>query len=243
MCIRDRDYINAALDRYKFKNLEDMYASVGFGAISQVKIISRMLEEYRKSHKEENIEQKIEELTSKRKTVKPSSTGVVVKGIDNCLVKLSKCCNPVPGDNIIGYITKGRGVSVHRTDCVNVKDLLKEEDRIIDVYWYTEKAASYNVDITVYANDSNVNIVSADNYESREFNQWKRAKYNFSFNVSTEKKTIKALCSAVLTATGTAIGSCGGEGAAIAGSAIGAGISSYASDCICLLYTSPSPRD
>ena len=133
-----QDYINAALDRYKFKNLEDMYASVGFGAISQVKIISRMLEEYRKSHKEENIEQKIEELTSKRKTVKPSSTGVVVKGIDNCLVKLSKCCNPVPGDNIIGYITKGRGVSVHRTDCVNVKDLLKEEDRIIDVYWYTE---------------------------------------------------------------------------------------------------------
>lgn len=86
--------------------------------------------------------------------------------------------------------------------------------------------------VTVYANDSNVNIVSADNYESREFNQWKRAKYNFSFNVSTEKKTIKALCSAVLTATGTAIGSCGGEGAAIAGSAIGAGISSYASDCI-----------
>lgn len=148
-----QDYINAALDRYKFKNLEEMYASVGFGAISQVKIISRMLEEYRKSHKEENVEQKIEELTNKRKNIKPSSTGVVVKGIDNCLVKLSKCCNPVPGDNIIGYITKGRGVSVHRTDCVNVKDLLKEEDRIIDVYWYTEKAASYNVDITVYAND------------------------------------------------------------------------------------------
>ena len=148
-----QDYINAALDRYMFKNLEEMYASVGFGAISQVKIISRMLEEYRKSHKEENIEQKIEELTNKRKNIKPSSTGVVVKGIDNCLVKLSKCCNPVPGDNIIGYITKGRGVSVHRTDCVNVKDLLKEEDRIIDVYWYTEKAASYNVDITVYAND------------------------------------------------------------------------------------------
>ena len=148
-----QDYINAALDRYKFKNVEEMYASVGFGAISQVKIISRMLEEYRKAHNEENIEQKIEELTSKRKHIKPSNTGVVVKGIDNCLVKLSKCCNPVPGDNIIGYITKGRGVSVHRTDCVNVKDLLKEEDRIIDVYWYTEETAAYNVDITVFAND------------------------------------------------------------------------------------------
>lgn len=148
-----QDYINAALDRYKFKNLEEMYASVGFGAISPVKIISRMLEEYRKAHKEENIEEKIEELTSKRKHIKPSNTGVVVKGIDNCLVKLSKCCNPVPGDNIIGYITKGRGVSVHRTDCVNVKDLIKEEDRIIDVYWYTEETAAYNVDITVFAND------------------------------------------------------------------------------------------
>lgn len=148
-----QDYVNAALDRYKFKNLEEMYASVGFGAISQVKIISRMLEEYRKAHNEENIEQKIEELTSKRKHIKPSNTGVVVKGIDNCLVKLSKCCNPVPGDNIIGYITKGRGVSVHRTDCVNVKDLLKEDDRIIDVYWYTEETAAYNVDITVFAND------------------------------------------------------------------------------------------
>lgn len=148
-----QDYINAALDRYKFKNVEEMYASVGFGAISQVKIISRTLEEYRKAHNEENIEQKIEELTSKRKHIKPSNTGVVVKGIDNCLVKLSKCCNPVPGDNIIGYITKGRGVSVHRTDCVNVKDLLKEEDRIIDVYWYTEETAAYNVDITVFAND------------------------------------------------------------------------------------------
>ena len=148
-----QDYINAALDRYKFKNVEEMYASVGFGAISQVKIISRMLEEYRKAHNEENIEQKIEELTSKRKHIKPSNTGVVVKVIDNCLVKHYKCCNPVPGDNIIGYITKGRGVSVHRTDCVNVKDLLKEEDRIIDVYWYTEETAAYNVDITVFAND------------------------------------------------------------------------------------------
>jgi GTP pyrophosphokinase len=149
------DYINAMLNRYKYKDLDEMYAAVGFGANSATKVIARMLIEYRKDNKEEDLEEKIEEL-SKAKEInktKPSSNGIVVKGIDNCLVKLSKCCNPLPGDEIIGYITKGRGVSVHRKDCVNVKDLIKEENRIIDVVWEEEKKATYNVDIEVYAND------------------------------------------------------------------------------------------
>ena len=149
------DYITPMLNRYKYKDLDEMYAAVGFGANSAGKVIARMLIEYRKDHKEEEIEEKLEEL-SKAKTgrkTKPSSNGIIVKGIDNCLVKLSKCCNPLPGDEIIGYITKGRGVSVHRKDCVNVKDLLKEENRIIDVSWVEEKQASYNVDIEISAND------------------------------------------------------------------------------------------
>ena len=149
------DYINPMLNRYKYKEIDEMYAAVGFGANSATKIIARMLIEYRKDHKEEEIEEKLEEL-SKEKTerkIKPSRNGIIVKGIDNCLVKLSKCCNPLPGDEIIGYITKGRGVSIHRKDCVNVKDLLKEENRIIDVSWVEEKQASYNVDIEISAND------------------------------------------------------------------------------------------
>ena len=89
----------------------------------------------------------------KEKKAKPSNSGVIVKGIDNCLVKLSKCCNPVPGDEIIGYITKGRGVSVHRKDCTNVKDLLSEENRMIDVEWYQEAKENYTVEIEVLAND------------------------------------------------------------------------------------------
>lgn len=151
------DYIHTMLNRYKYKDLDEMYAAVGFGANTATKVIARMLIEYRKDNKEEGIEEKLEELSKARaeKKVKPSSNGIVVKGIDNCLVKLSKCCNPLPGDEIIGYVTKGRGVSVHRKDCVNVKDLLKEENRIIDVYWAEEKKASYNVDIEVYANDRN----------------------------------------------------------------------------------------
>ena len=82
-----------------------------------------------------------------------SKNGVVVKGIDNCLVKLAKCCNPLPGDNIIGYITKGRGVSVHRVDCTNAKNLLDEDNRMIDVYWNDKLNSSYNAEIEVYAND------------------------------------------------------------------------------------------
>ena len=147
-------YVNAALERYKFKNVDDMYATVGFGAISAGKVIARMLQEYRKEHKEENLEEKIEELAkSKRRIKKTASNGVIVKGIDNCLVKFSKCCNPVPGDEIIGYITKGRGVSIHRKDCTNIDDLVNEESRIIDVAWADESSDSYQVDIEIYAND------------------------------------------------------------------------------------------
>ncbi len=148
------EFIEPMLEKYKYKNIDDMYSAVGFGANSAVKVISRMLQEYRKEHQEENIEEKIEELVkSKQRKPKPSSSGIVVKGIDNCLVKLSKCCNPLPGDEIVGYITKGRGVSVHRKDCVNVKDLLSEENRMIDVEWYNEEKVSYQVNIEVYSND------------------------------------------------------------------------------------------
>ena len=149
-----QEYVNAALERYKYNSVEEMYAAVGFGAMTSSRIISRILEEYRKDHKEVNIEEKIQELSRTKKQNKAANNGIIVKGIDNCLVKLSKCCNPVPGDEIIGYITKGRGVSVHTTDCVNVKELLEEDNRIIDVRWYEEnKKSSYTVDIEIFAND------------------------------------------------------------------------------------------
>ena len=148
------EWMQMALDRYKFATLEDLYASIGFGGISVNKLIARLLDEYRKEHEDEDFEEKIEEL-SKAKPIrnKPSKTGVVVKGIDNCLVKLSKCCNPLPGDEIVGYITKGRGVSVHRKDCTNVNDLFNEENRMIDVYWFDDVNGAYKVEIEILAND------------------------------------------------------------------------------------------
>lgn len=150
------EYINPALERYKFNTIEDMYSAVGFGAISPTKIIAKMLEVYKKDNSDEFIEETLEQLAKeKTRKTKASNVGIVVKGIDNCLVRLSKCCNPVPGDEIVGFITRGRGVSVHRKDCVNINDLISQEDRMIDVYWYNDSQSAYNVEIEVLANDRN----------------------------------------------------------------------------------------
>jgi len=150
-------YVKPALQRFVFKTLEDMYAAVGFGSIGANKFISRVLEEYRKENKDKiNIEEKMEELheAQTKKVRSKSKTGIIVKGIDNCLVKLSRCCNPVQGDEIIGYITRGRGVTVHRKDCTNVKELFTEGERIVEVYWDEQKEnTSYSVDVNVFAND------------------------------------------------------------------------------------------
>ncbi len=158
-------YIDPMLEKYRYKNTDEMFAAVGFGANSAVKIIARVLQEYRKEHEELNIDEKIQQLSNnqRERKPKPSNSGVVVKGIDNCLVKLSKCCNPLPGDEIVGYITKGRGVSVHRKDCVNVKDLLSEENRMIDVEWYKEAQETYLVEIEVLANDRSGLLVDSLN--------------------------------------------------------------------------------
>ena len=166
------DYMQAALDRYKYNTPEDMYASVGFGAITPSKIVARMLEEYRKDHENENLDDKLEELAKqKTKILKPSNNGIVVKGIDNCLVKLSRCCNPVPGDEIVGYITKGRGVSVHRKDCINVKNLISEENRMIDVYWYQAHGNERNgllADIIKETENSKVKLVAVTSKATKE---------------------------------------------------------------------------
>ena len=151
-----QEYINSALERYKFPNITELQASVGFGAISAGKVVGKLLDEYSKDHKEEELEKKIEELsnTNKKNTItKVSNSGIIVKGIDNCLVKLAKCCNPLPGDSIIGYITRGRGVSIHRSDCVNASELMEQVDRIIEVSWYEKAKTSYNVDIDIFSND------------------------------------------------------------------------------------------
>jgi GTP pyrophosphokinase len=117
-------------------------------------VINKLKEIYSEHFKPEEkdiIESNIQKAARKSK---PKHTqGIKVKGIDNIKVRFSKCCNPVPGDDIVGFITRGRGVSIHRTDCPNIKSDLADEERLIEVSWDFEKKASYNAEIQVRAAD------------------------------------------------------------------------------------------
>lgn len=146
------------LKKYNFNNLDDLYVSVCIGAIPAASIVNKLIGLIRSQEKEEtSLEELKEQLEKATKTRKKSnSPGVKVKGIDNVLVRFAKCCNPVPGDHITGYITKGRGVSVHRQDCDNFKNLLLNEgNRIVDVAWEEENSrkAEYITEIEVRAED------------------------------------------------------------------------------------------
>ena len=153
------EFINAALKRYHYEDVDDMYAAIGYGAITSGKIINKILDEYAKTNDDADkiVREKLEELSKIKNVPKQnqsSSNGIIVRGIENCLVKFSECCNPVPGDEIVGYITRGKGVSVHRKDCPNLNSLFQDsESRMIDVEWMGGSKTSYKVDIDIYSND------------------------------------------------------------------------------------------
>jgi len=163
------DVIDTILRKYNYHSIEDMYAAMALGAITPKKVVSRFKEEYRKSLPPEDQTKVLLDQIEKEKKKKSRSipeSGIVVKGIDNCLVRLSRCCNPVPGDEIIGYITRGRGVSVHRKDCPNVRNTIIDNDaRLIEVYWYNNVLpnVSYLADITLKAHDRTGLLVEITN--------------------------------------------------------------------------------
>jgi GTP pyrophosphokinase len=160
------EWIENVLRKYTFGTLDDIYAAIGYGALTANKVISRLKEEYRKSVKLDEITEYVSEaVEQKKKTVSKSlpENGVIVKGIKNCLVRISRCCNPVPGDDIIGYITRGRGVSVHRKDCINIANNIDGDNRLIEVSWYTSNNVEYKADITVMAQDRTALLMEITN--------------------------------------------------------------------------------
>ncbi|MBO7217561.1 MAG: bifunctional (p)ppGpp synthetase/guanosine-3',5'-bis(diphosphate) 3'-pyrophosphohydrolase, partial [Clostridia bacterium] len=149
----DADMQNFLLDiakRQRLASIDELYAAIGYGGVSLEKIMPRIKEDYVKlvkSAKETNIEEYIQKHTPR------SHDGVIIEGIDNCLIKLSKCCDPLPGDDIIGFITRGHGVSVHKKDCVNVPRDLKnspEAGRWLGAYWADDgKSTSFTSTIQI----------------------------------------------------------------------------------------------
>ncbi|MEH7418533.1 bifunctional (p)ppGpp synthetase/guanosine-3',5'-bis(diphosphate) 3'-pyrophosphohydrolase [Neobacillus drentensis] len=139
-------------EKFNFSNEEDMYAAVGYNGVTALQVANRLTEKERKKRDKEQsatIANAITDLKAFPSTKKRES-GVRVQGIDNLLIRLSKCCNPVPGDEIVGFITKGRGVSVHRSDCPNI-DSNDAQNRLIPVEWESSlnDRKEYNVDIEI----------------------------------------------------------------------------------------------
>ncbi len=164
--LHKKEWIEVIFKKYTINALEDLYAMIGYGGLATTKVITRLKEEYRKTEKTDVSDFPLIETAVKRPKSN-STNGIVVRGIDNCLVRFSRCCNPVPGDEIVGYITRGRGVSVHRKDCVNVRNLentaLQEGERFIDVWWDDDHKSSFYTDIQIVANDRQGLVLEATN--------------------------------------------------------------------------------
>ena len=156
------DYIARVTEKYNFRDWESICAAIGHGGLKEGQIVNRLVEEYERDHCHQlSDEELLEQMAGETKEVihrpKHSKGGIVVKGIDDVAVHFSKCCSPVPGDEIVGYVTRGRGVSIHRCDCVNVLGMTDEEkERLIEAEWQKQEEARdalYITDIKIYAID------------------------------------------------------------------------------------------
>ena len=148
--------------KYGFRDWDAVLAAIGHGGLKEGQVVNRLQEEYEKEHKkeitDETILEKISEANQQKVHIAKSKSGIVVKGINDMAVRFSKCCNPVPGDEIVGFVTRGRGMSIHRTDCVNMLHLsAAERERLIDAEWEdpeeTEGGGQYLAELKMYAAD------------------------------------------------------------------------------------------
>ena len=156
------EFQEKVMARYAFKDWDSVLASIGHGGLKEGQVINKMLEERNKKLKSEVTDKNILDGLSDINTKVPvskKSNGIVVKGIHDIAVRFSRCCSPVPGDEIVGFVTRGRGVSIHRTDCINVINLPEDERvRLIDAEWQQVEGEEgnkerYSTEIQIYANN------------------------------------------------------------------------------------------
>ena len=148
------EYLEEVFFKYSFQNLDDMYASIGYGAITANQVLNKLNNLYKASNQE------VLEPKEFKSTDIKNDGDIVVKGFSNMLTKLAKCCSPLPGDEIIGFVTKGFGVSIHKCDCPNVLNSKKDEnnkDRWLEAYWDSSTSLSqsdmYEANLRVFVQD------------------------------------------------------------------------------------------
>lgn len=153
-------YLQIVQQKYGFRDWESVLAAIGHGGLKEGQVVNRLMEEYQKDHKKEITDETILEtlsgVPSQKVHIAKSKSGIIVKGIDDMAVRFSKCCNPVPGDEIVGFVTRGRGMSIHRTDCVNMIHLsAAERERLIDAEWEGagDNGGQYLAELKMYAHD------------------------------------------------------------------------------------------
>ena len=164
------EYMNACLKKYGFRDWDSVLAAIGHGGLKEGQVVNKLQDAYRKKNPVHTTDKQILEAVNKENQLqgqngsssKPaavkSKSGIVVAGIDDVSVRFSKCCSPVPGDEIIGFVTRGRGVSIHRTDCINMMNLSEQDrQRIIEAEWETSADGKpdelYDTEIIIYAYD------------------------------------------------------------------------------------------
>ena len=160
--ILQNKYEEVVQKKYGFRDWESVLAAVGHGGLKEGQVVNRLVEEYGKEHKQEITDEvvleRVAEAAKNKVHIAKSKSGIVVKGIDDMAVRFSRCCNPVPGDEIVGFVTRGRGLSIHRTDCVNMLHLTEaERARLIAAEWESEvteeSGGQYLSEIKMYAHD------------------------------------------------------------------------------------------
>ena len=160
--IMNSRYMEVVQKKYGFRDWDAVLAAIGHGGLKEGQVVNRLMEEYNKEHKQELTDEvvleRVAEAAKNRVHIAKSKSGIVVKGIDDVAVRFSRCCNPVPGDEIVGFVTRGRGLSIHRTDCVNMIHLTEaERARLIDAEWESDVAeeagGQYLAEIKMYTYD------------------------------------------------------------------------------------------
>ena len=161
--IMKTEYMDRVMTKYGFRDWDSVLAALGHGGLKEGQVVNKLLEGYELEHRKEVTDEQIIEAVQNNRDSSPvkvakSKGGITVRGIDDVAVRFAKCCSPIPGDEIVGFVTRGRGVTIHRTDCINIVNLPEEERvRLIDAEWQKDategQKGMYLAEILIYGNN------------------------------------------------------------------------------------------